>query len=272
VRVSDLATREEVDRNIDFLRGKGVVTEIWVLTPKAKKQQLVLVERLDTLNQIDETLLTRPDSIHTSGVTVQLGAFRDKSNAMELMKHLKARYGDRLRIVFEGGFYKLRLSGMSPMKKTVLDELNKLGPNLGKLKFNDIWMSPPVGPAREDLVVTGRPVITIEKARRVIEIPYFIKPGTNPSIITRLIPSMIAKPTVQPALNISIQVGVFDKKSEAMKAQRKITSKLKLQVEIVEKWNRYYVLIRGFHTREETYKYYPELAGLGYPGVSLIEE
>jgi hypothetical protein len=58
----------------------------------------------------------------------------------------------------------------------------------------------------------------------------------------------------------------------ALKAQRKITSKLKLKVEIVKQWDRYIVLIRGFHTREETYRYYPELAGLGYPGVSLIEE
>jgi hypothetical protein len=77
---------------------------------------------------------------------------------------------------------------------------------------------------------------------------------------------------VQPALTISIQVGVFEKNSEALKAERKITSKLKLQVEIVEKWGRYIVLIRGFHTREETYPYYPELAGLGYPGVSIVEE
>jgi hypothetical protein len=272
VRVPDLSTREEVDRNIDFLRGKGVVTEIWVLNLKAKKQQLILVERQDTINQIDETLLTRPDSTHTTNVTVQLGAFRDMSNAMELMKHLKERYGNRLRIVFEDGFYKLRLSGMSPMKKTVLDELNRLGPNLGKIKFKDVWMSPPVTPAQEEIVVAKRSVITIERAERVIEIPDFIKPGINPSVITKLIPSKIARPEHHAALNISIQVGVFDRKSEALKAKRKITSKLKLQVEIVEKWNRYVVLIRGFHTREETYPYYPELAGIGYPGVSLIEE
>jgi hypothetical protein len=31
------------------------------------------------------------------------------------------------------------------------------------------------------------------------------------------------------------------------------------------------VIITGFFTREETYKYYPELTGLGYPGITLIE-
>jgi hypothetical protein len=272
VHVPDLATREEADRNIDFLRGKGVVTEIWVLTLKAKKQQLVLREKQDTISQIDGTLLISPDLLHTAGVTVQLGAFRDKSNAMELIKQLKDRYGDRLRIVFEDGFYKLQLSGMTGVRSEILDELNKLGPNLGKLKFKDVWMSPPVVQAEKEPIVTKRPEITIRRAERVLEIPHFIKPGANPAIITNLIQSKIAKPTVQPALTISIQVGVFEKKSEAQKAQRKITSKLKLNVEIVEKWNRYIVLIRGFHTREETYIYYPELAGLGYPGVSLVEE
>jgi hypothetical protein len=272
VHVPGLETREEVDRDIAFLRDKGVVTEIWVLTLKAKQQQLILVERRDTINQIDETLLKSPDSTGTTGLTVQLGAFSDKSNAMELMKQLKARYGNRLKLVYEDGFYKLRLSGMSPVKTTVLDELNKLESDIGKLKFKDIWMLPPVVSEEAEPVVIRRPVITIERAEKVLEIPDFIKPGPNPAIITKLIPTKIAKPTVQPALNISIQVGVFDKKSEALKAQRKITSKLKLNVEIVEKWGRYIVLIRGFHTREETYPYYPELAGLGYPGVSLIEE
>jgi hypothetical protein len=278
VRISEITERAEVDRNLEILKKNGI-TEVWVISLKAKKQQLVLTEKQDTIRQITETL-TNPDLIGSQGITVQLGAFRDKSNALELMKQLKARYGDRLRIVFEDGFYKLRLSGMTGVKRDVLDELNKLGPNLGKMKFKDIWMSPPVAPAeekpvapfKEEPVVAERPVITISRAEKVVELPKFIKPGPNPAIITRLIPSKIARPTVQPALTISIQVGVFDKKSDALKAQRKITSKLKLQVEIVEKWNRYIVLIRGFHTREETYPYYPELAGLGYPGVSLIEE
>ena len=86
--------------------GRMELTEVWVITLKAKKQQLVLIERQDTVRQIDETL-TNPELIGSQGITVQLGAFRDKSNAMELMKQLKARYGDRLRLVFEDGFYKL---------------------------------------------------------------------------------------------------------------------------------------------------------------------
>lgn len=187
---------------------------------------------------------------------------------MELMKNLKARYGDRLRIVFEDGFYKLRLSGMSAVKRDVLDELNRLGPNLGKLRFKDIWMSPPVSTAEEEAVVSKRPEISVLKADKVIEIPDLIEPASS----LKLLSGKSIRPEYHPSLTVSIRVGVFLRKSEALKAQRKITSKLNLQVEIIQQMDRYIVLIRGFHTREETYKYYPELAGLGYPGVSLIEE
>jgi hypothetical protein len=79
-------------------------------------------------------------------------------------------------------------------------------------------------------------------------------------------------PVLPPQPAFSLQVGVFYKKSEAIRAQRKIISKLKLPVEIVQQWEYYKVIIPGFFTKEETYKYYPELAGLGYPGVSLIEK
>jgi hypothetical protein len=48
-------------------------------------------------------------------------------------------------------------------------------------------------------------------------------------------------------------------------------NKLKLPVEIVKQYNYYHVIVTGFYTREETYKYYPELAGLGYPRITLIE-
>ena len=299
VRIPDIKTRPEVDSTLKVLRAAGI-TEVWVISLKAKKQQVVLTDKQDSIRQIKESQITDPALAGDQKITVQLGAFRDKSNAMELLKQLKAKYGDRVRIVFEDGFYKLRLSGMPLIKRTVLDELNKLGPNLGKLHFKDVWMSPPVSNAEEipeeaafeepvEVVVRVpivveveepveaavekpaepvRPVISVEKATKVFEMPVFAKPRLK----TELIPGRFSKPITSAALTISIQVAVFDKKSEASKAVRKISAKLHLNVEIVEKWNRYFVVIRGFHTREETYPYYPELAGLGYPGVSLIEE
>ena len=41
--------------------------------------------------------------------------------------------------------------------------------------------------------------------------------------------------------------------------------------EIVEEWDSYRVVIPGFFTREEAYPWYPELAGLGFTQVYVIE-
>ncbi len=267
VRIPDIKTREEVDHYLEILRKNGV-TEVWLISLKAKKQQIVLRETQDTIRQINETTIGHPEIPGSEGITMQIGAFRDKSNAIELLRQLKGKYGDRIKMAYENGFYKLRISGMSPVRKDVLDELNRLGPRLGNLKFKDIWMAPPVSPAMEIPIPEKREEIRLEKIKTVPPVPSFPKPQLGNSLIKGR--TVISK--TQPALTVSIRVGVFVKKSEARRAKRKISSRLHLQVEVVQQLDRYIVLIRGFHTREETYKYYPELAGMGYPGVSLIEE
>ena len=95
-----------------------------------------------------------------------------------------------------------------------------------------------------------------------------VKPETS----TRLIENKIVGPSMPSEPSISLQVGVFHRKAEALRAQRRIISKLNLPVEIVQQWDYYHVLITGFYTREETFKYYPELAGMGYPSITLIEK
>ena len=93
------------------------------------------------------------------------------------------------------------------------------------------------------------------------EVPLVVKPLTTIKLKEEKIVAKVAPP--EPT--ISLQVGVFHKQSEALRAQRRITSKLKLTVEIVKQYDYYHVIVTGFFTREETYQYYPELAGLGYP-------
>ena len=267
VRIDQIKEREEVDNIIDILRKNGI-TEIWLISLRAKKQQMVLVERQDTVRQITETPLTEPDETIGPDINFEFGAFRERANALELLKQLRKRYGNRIKMVFEDGFYKLRLKGESPMKKSVLEEMEKLGPELGKLRFNDLWLNLPVIPEESLTEVIERPVITVSRVDKIPEVPSVI---FDKNLIS-LKQSKIIRPAQIPALSVSIRVGVFDKKSLAVKAQKKIASKLKLNAEIVEQWDQYTVIIRGFHTREETYKYYPELAAIGYPGVSLIEE
>jgi len=69
-----------------------------------------------------------------------------------------------------------------------------------------------------------------------------------------------------------LQVAVYTKLKQAEKAQRKIIEKLNLPVEILQQYGNFSVIITGFYTREESYKYYPELAGLGFTAIYLLEK
>lgn len=262
VRIGDLKDRKEVDDIIAILHKNGV-NELWVISLKAKKQQWVISERQDTVRTITE----RTEPAFGPDITIQLGAFREQSNAIALLQHLKARYGDRLKMVFDGNFYKIRLTGSPLLKQSVLDEMKKQAPSLGKLKFKDIWVVPPEL-ATENLPEVHEPEPPVNPVEWNREIPAVIKPGGPAGLTENKIigSSMPSEPTVY------LQVAVYHKKADALRAQRKIRSKLNLQVEIIQQWDYYHVVIKGFYTREETYKYYPELAGLGFPGVTLFEK
>ncbi len=266
VRIPDIEDRAEVDKFLEILKQNGF-TEVWVISLKAKQKQMVLRERQDTVMHITETAAGKPEIPTLADVTIQLGAFRQKSNAIALLNRLRARYGDKVRIVYEDGFYKLRLSGSPIIKQTILEEFRKHEPSIGKLGLKDIWVLPPAAPVEEEAAAPEREEIVIPKIERNIEIPSLVKPDS--AFKTRIRETVLERPLAVPT--ISIRVGAFHNKRDALKAQRKITTKLKLNVEIVQQYDYYIVLIRGFYTRQETYKYYPELAGLGYPGVSLIE-
>jgi hypothetical protein len=107
-----------------------------------------------------------------------------------------------------------------------------------------------------------------ETVERKIDVPAIVKPIIAPELKDE----KITTPVISSEPKFSLQVGVFYKQSDALRAQRKIINKLKLPVEIVKQYEYYHVIVTGFYTREETYKYYPELAGLGYPGPTLIEK
>jgi len=63
-----------------------------------------------------------------------------------------------------------------------------------------------------------------------------------------------------------------DKLAQAEKAKRKIENKIKRPVEIIPEWDSFKVIIPGFYTREETYPYYPELAGMGFTDIFVYEK
>lgn len=226
VRIIEIKERKEVDEIIAKLYKEGI-TELWVISLKAKRQQLVLVEKQDTVRQIMEFPVFGPE------------------------------------------FYKLKTGDVPIIDQTVLEEMQNIKP-VGKFRFKELWKVPVISSEGKELDeetwVIERTEITIDKIPILIEIPSFFKRDTLMLAGTNII---VTEAPDQPT--IALQVAVFQKESQAMQAKRRIMSKLRLPVEIIKQWDSYHVIITGFFTREETYMYYPELAGMGYPGVRLIE-
>lgn len=128
------------------------------------------------------------------------------------------------------------------------------------------WLLPVKAMPEEETAVMKReiPIMPAEWNKKV---PDVLKSEITHKLIKATIVAPVT-PSAEPT--ISLQVAVFQKKSEALKAQRRIINKLKLPVEVVQVYDIYKVIISGFFTREETYKYYPELAGLGYSEIFMI--
>ena len=262
VRIIDLEDRKEVDEKIAILQKNGI-TEVWVISLKAKQQQLVITERQDTVTKITET----PIAPLSPDISIQAGAFRLKSHAFALMNRLSVSLDKKVIIVYEDGYFKVRVLLYPFMEENIMEEMKKLQPSFGQLGLKDTWIVP-VTKLPEEEPSARQPVALPQPVEWNKEVPAIIKTDTTFKLIKETIVASVipAEPT------ISLQVGVFNRRSQALRAQRKITSKLNLPVEIVKQWDYYRVIVKGFYTREETYKYYPELAGLGYPGISLIEE
>jgi cell division protein FtsN len=241
VRVTGLKDQKEIDENLLVLRLNGI-SEVWVVKLKAKQQQLVPIEKRDSIVNIKETIIEKPIPVISSNMAVQAGSFRTESKALVQRDKLRKIINKPMEIIQENGYYKLRITGFDSK-----EEMEKLLPSLGVIGLRDICIIP-----------------IKEEQAPVIQQPVVEQPVTE-------LPVVSGKP-VKPEPLISLQVGIFYKKSKALRAQRRIKSKLLLPVEIVEQWDYYRVIVPGFYTREETYKYYPEIASLGYPRISLIDK
>jgi hypothetical protein len=246
VRINDIGSRKETDEIIEILRKNGI-TEVWVISLKAKQQQVIVKEVQDSMMTVADTRYFR---------------------------------------AFGNDFYKLE-TGKQPFLDPVILDLMKTTKTLNKPLLEDLRLRRKPDEERTPKIER---VIPVQKILNVIDIPSFESPIKERNLKKPMVASMpqpdiivparaepvIAMPSeeanaAKPEPAIAIQVAIFYKKSEALRAQRRITSKLNLPVEIVEQWEFFRVIIPGFYTREETYRYYPELAGLGYPGVTIIE-
>ncbi|HEX2977105.1 MAG TPA: SPOR domain-containing protein [Bacteroidales bacterium] len=246
VRINEIPDRPEVDKIIEVLKKNGI-SEVWIIGLKAKQQLVVLRERQDSVIKVVETRVEEPEMFESK-------VFMPMNDV----------------------FYKLDRPRGVLVDPTII-KLMKSHSELRKMKFKDI--RPNVRIIRSDTVeirVAGDILADIAVS------PETVGEVINPVDFNYPIPGLAAKPVnkidmeTAPKLvkvpKISLQVGVYYKKSEAVRVQKKIRSKLNVPVKIVEQWEYYRVIITGFSSREETYQYYPELAGMGFPGPVLLEE
>ncbi len=227
------------------------------------------------IHEVTEELMTIGEDCYA----IQVGAFKRRSNAEGMRRKLQGILRTKdVNIVLEGDYYRVRI-----FKYKTRDEVDGQISGLKKYGFNEFWIVKLLAKQQQRILVFKEdtvavitetivevPVLTITKP--VEEKPVIVQPDTAKKEVEvkPVIPAVEEKP-VAPEPTIALRVGVFHSQLRALRAQRRIINKLKLPVEIVQQYEYYYVIVTGFFTREETYRYYPELAGIGYPSIILIE-
>jgi len=182
-------------------------------------------------------------------LVVQVGAFRQEPNALVLKNKLSAILNESVFLVTEDGFFKVRIKGFSSQ-----EDIEKLYPTLAFLGMKNIWLLPVKKPEETNPQAVVQPDTTKNPESEITAFP----------VLAEEIPDE-SQPT------FALQVEVFHEKSKALNAQKKITTKINLPVEIVQEWEYYKVIVTGFYTADEANKYFSAIAILGYPNITLIE-
>jgi cell division protein FtsN len=263
VRITGFDDRDDLNKYIPIINGQGI-TEIWVITNKAVRSDWLTKEREDSLALVKETVEPLPIPVVISGTTIQLGAFSSAEETESMTDRLLAAAEKLVTIRNEEGVYKLQITGFADT-----NEVRDFIPLLKKHGFTDILVlhesetglapvtqaaqTPPEQP--EQVIV---PVLAEEPVEIVIEQP------AKPEVIIEEVPP--------PEPIFILHAGTYYKLADAEKAKKKIEKKLNLPVEIVPEWENFRVIITGFYTREETYPYYPELAGMGFTDIFVYEK
>ncbi|MRR19481.1 hypothetical protein EG827_04745 [bacterium] len=280
VRITGFDGREDLEKYIPVIHGQGI-TEIWVITNKAVKGEWITTSREDSLALVRETL--REDSLALAGetvseapipvviagTTIQLGAFNSLEETVSMSDRLLAAAEKLVTVRNEGGLFKVQITGFADT-----NEVRDFLPLLRKHGFVDIVVlhedetgMVPVAPAAlppeaPEPVVPEVPQPAEEQVQK--EPPAAIAPEQP------VVEEEVAPPPPLP--RFILHAASYPKLAQAEKAKQKIERKLKLPVEILEEWDRYRVVVTGFFTRDETYPYYPELAGLGFSDIFVYEK
>jgi len=184
-----------------------------------------------------------------SDMIVQVGAFRLEPNALALKSKLSSLINKPVIIVQKDGYFKVQLTGFKSS-----EEIEALLPALGLLGIRNIWVVPP----QKQKEVKSQVVVQADTTIRMIMVKLALP-------VDEELKSYVSRPV------FNLQIGVFHDRSKALRAYKKITTKLNLPVKIVQEWEYYKVFVTGFLSMEETFSYYPRLAHMGYPNIILLE-
>ncbi len=278
VRITGFDDREELEKYIPIIHGQGI-TEIWVITNKAVRGEWITLSREDSLALVRERLAvapapepereSEPVPVVIAGTTVQLGAFNSLEESAAMSDRLLAAAEKLVTIRNEGGQFKVQITGFADT-----NEVRDFIPLLRKYGFTDILvlhqdetsMIPivPVAlpPAAEE---PKQPDVPVQAEEPVLQTPPAVIEPEKPVDEKEVTPP-------PPVPRFILHAASYPKLAQAERAKQKIERKLKLPVEILEDWDRYRVVVTGFFTREETYPYYPELAGMGFSDIFVYEK
>ena len=278
VRITGMTRRSEVEEAIGKLQDNGI-EELWLITIRAQQKQWMLIEKTDTIARITEVLEGGKVTTVTPDLAIQVGAFRRQDLADAMMKRIAAVTGKPVIIIPEDGYYKVRVTGFESN-----NELQNMLPVLRKLGLNDIWV--PGIKVQPEIAKPAEAADSLTAKPKIIIPPVEVRPDTAKVVSDTAAVKPVEMPVVEPVAEvpvveippevikpkISLHVGEFRKRSQALKAQKKVVRKFDVPVDIFMRWDSYHLVITGFHDREETFMYYPELAGMGYTNIYVIQE
>ena len=271
VRITGFDDRDDLEKYIPVIHGQGI-TEIWVITNKAVKGEWITTGREDSLTVVRETITERPViPMVISGNTLQLGAFETAEETEAISNRLLAAAEKLVTVRQDEGLWKVQVTGFADTT-----EIREFIPLLQDRGFTDILVLHqteeglvPVAPVviPEAAGVAAEPVMKEIPVPQVVPEPAEAAPGP-PEFKEEIVPP----PPPAPQPRFLLHAGNYRKLSDAERAKKKIERRLNLPVEIIEDWDSYRVVVTGFFTREETYPYYPELAGLGFSDIFVYEK
>jgi len=266
VRITGFDDREDLEKYIPVIQDQGI-TEIWVISNKAVKGEWISRTREDSLAVVKETVIEEPMPVVIRGTTVQLGAFSTLEETVTMSDRLLAAAEKLVTIRNEGGQFKVQITGFADTT-----EVREFIPLLRKYGFEDITVLHGSEAGLAPVVpVAQEPVPERPEGQEKGEVPVLQEEQEEIEPDLPVKAEEIAPPP-PPKPRFVLHAGSYRREAEAERAKQKIEKRLKLPVEIIGEWENYRVVITGFFTREETYPYYPELAGLGFTDIFVYEK